>query len=705
LSPRKSQDRDNATCKTTNSKRSSKARSSKKRVVDSDLVKETNSKELELDYDVFDERRSASIVYAPRSQSYWRRLAQGLQERVDSGDVSACWRLARLYEDGRGVKRDWKRMLELLERGAENNEPNATARLGLCYEYAIGVQYDPERSWAYYEKAANLADDFELVGLVQGRLLEREAEKKTRFIFFMTSRKKNAKRQGVETMFATDDPQDGVAFLKTTERVQTCCSAYSFKRIGLLFSKLGRPDELSQDVACSFLERAFAIWRAEAKLGNLTARLALSEFISAGIIEDESGEFGKFLVESLNVGYAPGVAQFAFNMEEQGLDLAAIGFYRQACESNWPDALYKAGALALNRLGDVDLAAEYFQRGAKLNHAPSIYSLGDYYWNVEARQDRRRAVELFRRAAEMDLGIAQERYADYLNSETRMIVEGLPPDPKEAFSFYRRAGNNGRELSRVAVACMIYEGKGVKQNCEQADELFEQILTYGEPKTKETLALRFLNTPCYETKVKLALQTLEETAKELPTSYVVLGFYYYDGKHIPRDLRRAVEYFGLAAAEGEAVGAINFARCCYDGAGVRRNPLVGEYFLRLAASQADPVAAFQLGEFYATCDDSPSNRRYAFEWYRLAVQLDYGDAFSKLAECYWNGLGVERDCDKAIQLWTSAASFDDEQASESLERAKIARMVQKIFEREKVKKTRASKRNVKIGKVLDETKN
>jgi len=704
LSPKKLTDKEKKEHRSTNSKRNSKQRADEKITVESEAL-EKRSEET-LDYELFDERRSEDVVYAPRSESYWKRLAQGLQTRVASGDVGSFWRLARLYEDGRGVKRDWKRMRELLEQGAAKNEPNATARLGLCYEYAIGVKYDPERSSAYYKKASTLADDFELVGLVQGKTLEHDAEEKARSVFLIPNRGKKAKRR-VETVFITDKLQDGAPLLEMTKRVQRSCSAYSFKRLAFLVSKLGRPEEFAQKVAAEFLGRAVNIWRAEAALGNLAAGFAIGELVDSGIVAEEAEELDKFLLESLDCEYAPGMSRFALKLEEQGMGEAALDVYRRACEKDWPDALCKTALIELNALDDAESSFQRLRRGVELKHAPSIYFLGDYYWNVEKRQDRRRAVDLFRRAAEMGLGVAQERYADYLNSDMRTLVDGLPPNPEEAFLMYKRACDGGRELAQVACACMLYEGEGVEQDVEQADKIFRQILEYGAPKAKEALALRFLDVECYEDRIELAIRTLKEIAQDLPSSYVVLGFCYYIGKSVRRDLRRAAEYFGLAAAGGEPIGAINFARCCLDGSGVSRNPLIAEFFLRLAASQDDPIAAFQLGELYAKGEEIPQNWRYAFEWYNLAFLRENKDAIAKLAECYWNGLGVARDYDKAIRLWTSAVSLDESgtsDAAEDLERAILARMVQNVFEQKKVKRTVASKRKVRTSAALDETR-
>ncbi len=622
-------------------------------------------------------------------------MARGLEALIKTGNVGAYWRLARLYEDGRGVKRDWKRMLELLEQGAEKGEPNATARLGLCYEYAIGVAYDPERALKYYEKASSLADDFELVGLARGRLVAKKIKESTRFVVLQEKRKKN-QIERFESTFVTNDPQDADIILDLLNQIQDSCSAYAFYRLGLLISELGRPEVIAQVFSYDLLRRAIEIWHAEAKAGNLTAGVCLVELIDSGFVEElTEGDVDEILQEAINYDYAPGTTQVALKLEEQGLDELALSLYRNACKYDWPGALLRAGLLEQNWLRDEDASFLHLQRGAELNHAPSIYFLGEHYWNAEKRRNRRRAVDLFRRAAEMNLGVAQERYADYLNSEERMTIDGAPPNPKEAFQLYERASENGRELSRVSYAVMLYEGEGVRRNRKKADKLFQEILQYGEPQTKEALAMRFLENPGYEDKIELAIRTLEETAQDLSSSCVVLGLCYYSGKHVRRDNKRAAEYFGKATAEGEPVGAINFAHCCLVGNGVKRNLVVAEYFLRLAASLGDPVAAFQLAEVYARGEITPQNWRCAFEWYKTAVQGDNNDALVKLAECYWNGLGVERDYDAAIDLWKRASTLGIEQAAEDAERAELARMVLNIFKQGNDQDSKTAKRVVR----------
>ena len=85
-----------------------------------------------------------------------------LQSVIDAGEPKsagkALTRMARAYENGRGVPEDPARALDLYRQAAELSHKGALERLGHLYREGKGVPQDPATARGYFEKAASVGD-------------------------------------------------------------------------------------------------------------------------------------------------------------------------------------------------------------------------------------------------------------------------------------------------------------------------------------------------------------------------------------------------------------------------------------------------------------------------------------------------------------------------------------------------------------------
>lgn len=80
-----------------------------------------------------------------------------LQRAADAGSAEAQFRLAQLYEKGKGVPKDAAKALALYQASAAQDYPNALNDLGVLYfNGELGLPQDQAKGLAYFEKAANL---------------------------------------------------------------------------------------------------------------------------------------------------------------------------------------------------------------------------------------------------------------------------------------------------------------------------------------------------------------------------------------------------------------------------------------------------------------------------------------------------------------------------------------------------------------------
>jgi TPR repeat protein len=79
-----------------------------------------------------------------------------LTEKVEQGDTVAMLDLARLYQNGIGVRANHTKATELFQKAAEKGDPLGYFFLGQAYEIGLGLKADEDKAWENYQKAAEL---------------------------------------------------------------------------------------------------------------------------------------------------------------------------------------------------------------------------------------------------------------------------------------------------------------------------------------------------------------------------------------------------------------------------------------------------------------------------------------------------------------------------------------------------------------------
>lgn len=127
-----------------------------------------------------------------------------------------------------------------------------------------------------------------------------------------------------------------------------------------------------------------------------------------------------------------------------------------------------------------------------------------------------------------------------------------------------------------------------------------------------------------------------------------LGKYYYKNA----DFQKALECYTKAAESGCAFAQHNLGLCYYMGLGVERSlDKARKWFLQ---SAMNGFADAQYN-FAAMCLNSGSEPAMAFEWLSKAAAQNVAKAHYFLGNCYFNGYGVEKSYEKAVECYTKAA--------------------------------------------------
>gem|GEM_PF-1940379 len=119
------------------------------------------------------------------------------------------------------------------------------------------------------------------------------------------------------------------------------------------------------------------------------------------------------------------------------------------------------------------------------------------------------------------------------------------------------------------------------------------------------------------------------------------------------------------AYEGNAKAQATLGWMFHSGKGVRQNLKRAFNWYRLAAQQNHIVAQNNMGVFYEKGISVSKNYRKAAKWYREAAELGYPYAQYNLGVLYHKGRGVKKDRNEAI-FWLQIASLQGVKAARTL---------------------------------------
>ena len=143
-----------------------------------------------------------------------------------------------------------------------------------------------------------------------------------------------------------------------------------------------------------------------------------------------------------------------------------------------------------------------------------------------------------------------------------------------------------------------------------------------------------------------------------PSAQYMLGCMYDDGLGVTQDDKETVKWFQLAAEQGYACAQYNLGLMYYS---TKCDQVEQDYeeavkWLRLAAEQGYGSAQLMLFTMYDCGEGVTQDDKEAAKWYRLQDDADARAQFN-LSLCYRDGLGVEKDLEKAF-CWYNKATDD-----------------------------------------------
>jgi uncharacterized protein len=120
------------------------------------------------------------------------------------------------------------------------------------------------------------------------------------------------------------------------------------------------------------------------------------------------------------------------------------------------------------------------------------------------------------------------------------------------------------------------------------------------------------------------------------------------------------------ADAGDAQAQFELARAYEDGKGLPQDDTKAVEWFRKSADQGNAQAQNSLGVMYALGRGVTRDREEAVRWYKKAAKTGLPDAMYNVAISYYNGEGVDSSMDSACTWMTAAQRKGDPQAAEAL---------------------------------------
>jgi len=204
---------------------------------------------------------------------------------------------------------------------------------------------------------------------------------------------------------------------------------------------------------------------------------------------------------------------------------------------------------------------------------------------------------------------------------------GTPRNDAKAVELFEKAAAAGHARAQLNLGILYLRGQGAAADLIQARAWLEKAAVSGDPQALYTLG-----------------RALSESAGQAVADPV-----------------RAADLYRRAAEKGHALAGLRYGLALSEGAGIKRDPVAAQRWLKQAQESGMPEAALAMGDMAARTPasrDKAANEKVvqsALSWYQVAANGGVPSAQFKLANAYFAGVGVPRDPAQAL-LWYSRAA-------------------------------------------------
>ncbi|EGB09495.1 hypothetical protein AURANDRAFT_23917 [Aureococcus anophagefferens] len=238
-------------------------------------------------------------------------------------------------------------------------------------------------------------------------------------------------------------------------------------------------------------KKAAKIWKRAVELGDVDAMVFIGEMHEEGSgVKLDKKKAMKLYRAAADRGSAVAQTNLAILLCHEKKFEEAFRYFALAADRGYTPGEINLGICYRNGQGtEVDLgkARYWFERGAAKGHEKAIEILARPDWTIPrlyvtgsgVKLDKKKAMQLFRTAADLGSAVAQTNLGVLLYSEKRF---------EEAFRYYALAANQGFTPSENNLGICYMDGAGTEVDLGKARYWLERAAAKGEEQSIEALA-------------------------------------------------------------------------------------------------------------------------------------------------------------------------------------------------------------------------
>lgn len=490
----------------------------------------------------------------------YNKALQLYKKASDLDNDLASMKVGEMYEDDSLDEPNYQEAQKYFERAATNEYPPAFEALGRLSLLVDNTNYNDAK--AYFEKGRDLGDyacSFNLgVMYEQGVGVRQDYTKAYKYYLEAASQGDVAGQMALSILLengngCNKDLEESLSWLKEAAE-----GGYAPAK-DTLATKYLYGEGVKEDK-----KQAYSLCLESANLGYPPAMYHLANYLIIKNDKKDYQEINSLLTKASNQNYGPAIIDLAYYTHKgyygtKQDDKKAFELYMQGASLKDSVALSCVGACYEEGIGVLKnrlKAMEYYKKAIALGDNQAMYNLAIMYLDGKSTKpyEYDQAIEYLNHCANNNLGLAcltlSELYEDGFQVEK---------DDDKSFEYLKKAYDLDVKESYERME-KYYLLKG---NDEEAFKVIKKAAKEGIPYYQAKLALQYLtpsNKDIFD--LDLGIKILEDASNSNNIdALLLLGSIYEEGKLLPKDLKKAINYYNIAAKVGsfDALAYLGFA--------------------------------------------------------------------------------------------------------------------------------------------------
>lgn len=590
-----------------------------------------------------------------------------LEKGAVLGDSDAQFDLARLYEQGVGVKQNMDLAIKYYQLSTAQQDLRAEYHLGVIYLEGRGVKADYKKGMDFLEDAAFKGND--RAQYVLARIYE----------------------QGLKDVSGqmVIEPSHDKAISMYSLAAANDYGPSQFRLAEMMVHE--KPTNLTQSVMITRNQMIKELYQGAVADGVEQAALPLAFFNAMDA--DQSKQSQAFSVAQKAA--ASGNTQAAFllglmydcGISVEANPVEAVNWYQKA--SSNPVGAFALGTHLSQGTGinkNDEQAQELLQKSANAG-----FSYANLNLSIMQKQAGKDFLHELDKAYSLGNNTAGLLLADYYLS-----LASTDEQMKQAHDIYQHIAETGDKNGQLKLAYMFHHGLGGHVDMVNAEKYYTLAAEQGEPVAQYLLGTLYQlglldKQPDYEQAKKWyssaqahyapaavasgfiydtvtddyqhALKEYEQAAQAGdPNGQFNAGLIYQEGKGLPVDLAKASDLYMHAAQQGHTQAMVQLADIYLNSHDYEK----ALAWYKEAADRDDRNALYHLGLLSETGVATKLDYPDAVKYYQQAADKGNANAKLALARMYQYGLGVNKDVQEAAKLYKELAAEDNAYAQYQL---------------------------------------